>query len=305
MEKRKYSVIILGGGPAGYTAALYTSRAGLDTAIIEKLSAGGQMAETGNIENYPGFEDGIEGFELGEKMRLGAEKFGAVSIYEEVTDVDLSSKPKRIVTSDSEYFADAVIIAMGASARKLGIEKEDKFTGKGVNYCAYCDGMRYRGKDVAVIGGGDSAAEDALYLSKICTKVYLIHRRDKLRAVYSYINKLEKTENIEIIYNGELKELVGDKKLDGVNILENGNQRHIAVDAVFAAIGRVPETSLFLNQLETDKTGYIKADEMGRTNIEGVYAAGDIRTKELRQIITAAADGANSAKSAIEYIENL
>jgi len=305
MDKRKYDVIILGGGPAGYTAALYTSRAGLETAIIEKLSAGGQMAETGNIENYPGFEDGVEGFELGEKMRMGAEKFGASSIYEEVLLTDFSSEIKKIVTNEGEYTADAVIIAMGASAKKLGIEKEEKLTGKGINYCAYCDGMRYKGKEVAVIGGGDSAAEDALYLSKICKKVYLIHRRDKLRAVNSYLNKLEKAENIEILYNSRVKELVEDGKLTAIKIVDENEEKHIDVDAIFVAVGRKPETDIFKGIFELDESGYIKAGEMGKTNIEGVFAAGDIRTKELRQIVTAVADGANSAKSAIEYIENL
>jgi len=305
MDKRKYDVIILGGGPAGYTAALYTSRAGLETAIIEKLSAGGQMAETGNIENYPGFEDGVEGFELGEKMRMGAEKFGASSIYEEVLLTDFSSEIKKIVTNEGEYTADAVIIAMGASAKKLGIEKEEKLTGKGINYCAYCDGMRYKGKEVAVIGGGDSAAEDALYLSKICKKVYLIHRRDKLRAVNSYLNKLEKAENIEILYNSRVKELVEDGKLTAIKIVDENEEKHIDVDAIFVAVGRKPETDIFKGIFELDESGYIKAGEMGKTNIEGVFAAGDIRTKELRQIVTAVADGANSAKSAIEYIESL
>lgn len=305
MENKIYSTAIIGGGPAGYSAALFCARAGLDTVVLEKLSAGGQMAETGKIENYPGFDDGIDGFELGMKMEKSALKFGAESKYCRVISADLKSNPKVIKTTDGHILSHSVIIATGAFPRKLAIKDEEKLIGKGVAYCAYCDGMMYKGKTVAVIGGGDSAAEDALYLSSICHKVYLIHRRDKLRASESYIKALEKHNNIELILNAEPLEFIHGDTLTGIR-LGNTVDNHIFdldCNAVFVAIGRVPESEIFKDQLETDKYGYIKAGEDCATNIVGVFAAGDIRTKALRQVVTAVADGANAAKSAKDYID--
>lgn len=305
MENKIYSTAIIGGGPAGYSAALFCARAGLGTVVLEKLSAGGQMAETGKIENYPGFDDGIDGFELGMKMEKSALKFGAESKYCRVISADLKSNPKVIKTTDGHILSHSVIIATGAFPRKLAIKDEEKLIGKGVAYCAYCDGMMYKGKTVAVIGGGDSAAEDALYLSSICHKVYLIHRRDKLRASESYIKALEKHNNIELILNAEPLEFIHGDTLTGIR-LGNTVDNHIFdldCNAVFVAIGRVPESEIFKDQLETDKYGYIKAGEDCATNIVGVFAAGDVRTKALRQVVTAVADGANAAKSAKDYID--
>mgnify|MGYP000922849576 FL=1 len=305
MENKIYSTAIIGGGPAGYSAALFCARAGLDTVVLEKLSAGGQMAETGKIENYPGFDDGIDGFELGMKMEKSALKFGAESKYCRVISADLKSNPKVIKTTDGHILSHSVIIATGAFPRKLAIKDEEKLIGKGVAYCAYCDGMMYKGKTVAVIGGGDSAAEDALYLSSICHKVYLIHRRAKLRASESYIKALEKHNNIELILNAEPLEFIHGDTLTGIR-LGNTVDNHIFdldCNAVFVAIGRVPESEIFKDQLETDKYGYIKAGEDCATNMVGVFAAGDVRTKALRQVVTAVADGANAAKSAKDYID--
>lgn len=305
MENKIYSTAIIGGGPAGYSAALYCARAGLSTVVLEKLSAGGQMAETGKIENYPGFEKGIDGFELGMKMEKTALKFGAESRYCRVISADLKSDPKVIKTTDGDILAHTVIIATGASPRKLGIKDEEKLIGKGVAYCAYCDGMMYKGKTVAVVGGGDSAAEDALYLSSICQKVYLIHRRDKLRASESYIKSLEKHNNIELILNTEPSEFIYDDILTGIRLRNTADNKNFDLDcnAVFVAIGREPESIIFKEQLETDKYGYIKAGEDCKTNTAGVFAAGDIRTKTLRQVVTAVADGANAAKSAKDCID--
>lgn len=305
MENKIYSTAIIGGGPAGYSAALFCARAGLDTVVLEKLSAGGQMAETGKIENYPGFDDGIDGFELGMKMEKSALKFGAESKYCRVISADLKSNPKVIKTTDGYILSHSVIIATGAFPRKLAIKDEEKLIGKGVAYCAYCDGMMYKGKTVAVIGGGDSAAEDALYLSSICHKVYLIHRRDKLRASESYIKALEKYNNIELILNAEPLEFIHGDTLTGIRLGNTADNHIFDLDcnAVFVAIGRVPESEIFKDQLETDKYGYIKAGEDCATNIVGVFAAGDIRTKALRQVVTAVADGANAAKSAKDYID--
>lgn len=305
MENKIYSTAIIGGGPAGYSAALFCARAGLNTIVLEKLSAGGQMAETGKIENYPGFDDGIDGFELGMKMEKSALKFGAESKYCHVISADLKSNPKVIKTTNGHIFSHSVIIATGAFPRKLAIKDEEKLIGKGVAYCAYCDGMMYKGKTVAVIGGGDSAAEDALYLSSICHKVYLIHRRDKLRASESYIKALEKHNNIELILNAEPLEFIHGDTLTGIRLGNTADNHIFDLDcnAVFVAIGRVPESEIFKDQLETDKYGYIKAGEDCATNIVGVFAAGDIRTKALRQVVTAVADGANAAKSAKDYID--
>lgn len=305
MENKIYSTAIIGGGPAGYSAALFCARAGLGTVVLEKLSAGGQMAETGKIENYPGFDDGIDGFELGMKMEKSALKFGAESKYCRVISADLKSNPKVIKTTDGHILSQSVIIATGAFPRKLAIKDEEKLIGKGVAYCAYCDGMMYKGKTVAVIGGGDSAAEDALYLSSICHKVYLIHRRDKLRASESYIKALEKHNNIELILNAEPLEFIHGDTLTGIRLGNTADNHIFDLDcnAVFVAIGRVPESEIFKDQLETDKYGYIKAGEDCATNIVGVFAAGDIRTKALRQVVTAVADGANAAKSAKDYID--
>ncbi|MBS5082605.1 MAG: thioredoxin-disulfide reductase [Clostridiales bacterium] len=307
MEQKISDVIIIGGGPGGYTAALYSARANLKTVVIEKLSAGGQMATTSQVDNYPGFEEGVNGFELGEKMRQGAERFGVDSLFAEVESVDLSAHPKVIHTSDGDYFARTVILATGANPREMGLEEEQKLKGRGVAYCATCDGMFYRNKTVVVVGGGNTAVADALFLSKICNKVYLVHRRDRLRASKSYMSALQQSLNIEFIWNAKVKEILHDKKVTGVvtEDIESGDTIKVACDGVFVAIGRIPNTDLFKGQLELDEGGYIVADETTKTNLPGVFAVGDVRTKPLRQIVTATADGAVASKFAEEYIDML
>lgn len=307
MEQKISDVIIIGGGPGGYTAALYSARANLKTMVIEKLSAGGQMATTSQVDNYPGFEEGVNGFELGEKMRQGAERFGVESLFAEVESVDLSAQPKVIHTSDGDYFARTVILATGANPREMGLEEEQKLKGRGVAYCATCDGMFYRNKTVVVVGGGNTAVADALFLSKICNKVYLVHRRDQLRASKSYMSALKQSLNIEFIWNAKVKEILHDKKVTGVvtEDIESGDTIKVACDGVFVVIGRIPNTDLFKGQLELDGGGYIAADETTKTNLPGVFAVGDVRTKPLRQIVTATADGAVASKFAEEYIDML
>ena len=305
MENKIYDTIIIGGGPAGYTAALYAVRAGLDTLVLEKFSAGGQMTQTQQIDNYPGYEEGIDGFTLGYKMQQGAERFGSKTIQTEVLSADLKASPKKVTTDMGDYFAKTVIIATGADHRHLGIEDEEKLIGKGVAYCAACDGMMYKGKTVAVVGGGNSAAADALLLSKICEKVYVIHRRDTMRATKIYHDPLMKEKNIEFKWNSQVDKLLYDEKIKGVVLKnEDGSTQEISLDGLFVSIGRNPATEMFRDQLELDSSGYIVADESTKTNLPGVFAAGDVRTKAVRQIITAAADGAVAAHFAEEFIAN-
>lgn len=305
MENKIYDTIIIGGGPAGYTAALYAVRAGLDTLVLEKFSAGGQMTQTQQIDNYPGYEEGIDGFTLGYKMQQSAERFGSKTIQTEVLSADLKASPKKVTTDMGDFFAKTVVIATGADHRHLGIEDEEKLIGKGVAYCAACDGMMYRGKIVAVVGGGNSAAADALLLSKICEKVYVIHRRDTMRATKIYHDPLMKEKNIEFKWNSQVDKLLYDEKIKGV-VLKNkdGSTQEISLDGLFVSIGRNPATELFREQLELDSSGYIVADESTKTNLPGVFAVGDVRTKAVRQIITAAADGAVAAHFAEEFIAN-
>ena len=298
-----YDMIIIGGGPAGYTAALYAARAGLDTLVIEKMSAGGQMALTGDIENYPGFES-VDGFTLGSRMQAGAERFGAKTKYAEVKSVELDKEIKSIKTSRETFFARTVAIATGADPRRLGIEGEDGLVGRGLHYCAHCDGRFYKDKTVLVVGGGNSAAADALYLARLAAKVYVVHRRDSLRATKIYHEPLMKAENVEFIWDSVVTDYKVDGRVKGVGLknLKSGEASELAVDGVFVSIGRNPVTSLFEGQLTLDEGGYIVADESTRTNIEGVYAIGDVRAKALRQVVTAVSDGAVAVHYAEEYL---
>ena len=302
--KNNYDVIVIGGGPAGYTAALYTVRAGLRTLVIEKLYAGGQINETTQIDNYPGYPDGIDGVTLGQKLQQGAERFGAETVNSEVVAVQLGGQEKIVETLDGIYRAKAVVIATGAGHRHLGLEKEQELIGKGVAYCAACDGSFYRGKTVAVVGGGNSAAADALLLSRIAKKVILIHRRDSLRATKVYHEPLKKAENVDFRWNSKVTELLHGEKLTGVRIQNvlTGQQEEIPVDGLFISIGRQPATELFAGQLSLDEGGYIIAGESTQTEIPGVYAAGDVRTKQVRQIITAEADGTSAAHHIEQYL---
>ena len=302
MEKI-YDMVIVGGGPGGYTAALYAARAGLDVLIIERLSAGGQMNLTGQIDNYPGFPDGVDGFQLGYNMQQQAERFGAKTKYAEVLKLELEGEIKKVFTNESEYLAKSVVISTGANPRQLGVAREKEMIGRGVGYCAHCDGGFYRGKTVAVVGGGNSAVAEALYLSRIAKEVILIHRRNSLRATQIYHKPLMDAPNIRFAWNSEVAELLGEDLLEGVKIrnLQSGEEEILEVRGLFVSIGRKPNTELF-PQLAVDEGGYIIADETTKTSIPGVFAVGDVRTKELRQIVTAVSDGATAAHHAEMFL---
>ncbi|MBR2634438.1 MAG: thioredoxin-disulfide reductase [Clostridia bacterium] len=299
-----FDMIIIGGGPAGYTAALYAVRAGFDTLVLERLSAGGQMALTHQIDNYPGFEDGIDGFSLADKMKKQAERFGAKSKTAEVVRLDLNAEPKRIETASETLLGRTVVLATGANPRELGVEKESELVGRGIAYCAACDGMFYRGKTVVVVGGGNTAAADALLLSRIAEKVILVHRRDTLRATKIYHEPLMQAENVEFRWNSTVKELLYEAKITGVRLsnVNTGEESTISCDGVFVSVGRKPATEFLGAQVTLDGNGYVVAGEDTKTNIPGVYAVGDMRTKELRQIVTAVADGAVAVHEAEKFL---
>lgn len=307
MDRHVYDTVIIGGGPGGYTAALYAVRAGMDAVVLEKLSAGGQMALSSQIDNYPGFEDGIDGFTLGERMQQQAERFGAKTEYVEVTSVDLSAEPKLVETSEGTFYGRTVIFASGANPRKLNLPGEEALTGRGVAYCAACDGMFYKGKTVAVVGGGNSAAADALVLSRIAKKVVLIHRRDTLRATRVYHEPLLQAENVKVCWNHTVAGLLGEDRLTGLRLQDTrtGEERELACDGVFISVGREPATELVKGQMALDDNDYILADETTKTNLPGVFAVGDVRTKLLRQVVTAVADGAVAAQQAETYLLSL
>ena len=299
-----YDVIIVGGGPAGYTAALYASRAGLDSLLIERMSAGGQMALTGDIDNYPGFEEGIDGFTLGMKMQQNAERFGAKTEYAEVTSVDFAQDIKRLESANKSYYAKTVILSVGANPKELGIDGENELIGRGMHYCSHCDGRFYKDKTVVVVGGGNSAASDALYLSRLAKKVYVVHRRNELKSEKIYHEPLMNMQNVEFVWDSEVVEFITDEKLKGVKIKnrKNENVSELLCDGVFVSIGRKPATEFLKNDINLDENGYIIADESTKTNVGGVYAVGDVRTKALRQIVTAVADGAVAVHYAEEYL---
>ena len=302
-----HDMVIIGGGPGGYTAALYAARAGLDTLVVEMLSAGGQMAQTHQVDNYPGFEEGVDGYELAQKMQRQAERFGAKTLYAQVTDVELTENVKTVVAGEQTLRAKTVVIATGANPRELGLENERELVGKGVAYCAACDGMFYKGKTVIVVGGGNSAAADALLLSRVAKKVYLVHRRDTLRATKIYHEPLMQADNVELVFDSEVVQLLAGERLTGALIrnVHNGEVTQIHAEGLFVSVGRKPASHLFAGQAETDETGYIVADETTKTNLPGVYAVGDVRVKRLRQVVTAVADGAAAVHEAEEYLAAL
>lgn len=297
-------VAVIGAGPAGMTAALYAVRAGFSACMFERIAPGGQLATTEHIENYPGFPDGAVGFDLAFAMKQQADNFGAQTVNEEVVSVDLASDPKKVVTAFGSYEARSVIVATGARPRKLGVDLEQQLAGKGVSYCATCDGNFFRSKTVAVVGGGDTAVADAIYLSRLCEHVYLIHRRDTLRATAIYNERLAAEPNIEILWNTQVRRLFAeDGKLAGIEVEDTAAQtkRELSVQGLFVAVGNVPNTEFLGGQLELEG-GYVKADETGVTNVPGVFAAGDVRTKGLRQVTTAVADGSVAAEHASEWL---
>ena len=299
-----YDMIILGGGPAGYSAALYAARAGMDTLVIEKMSAGGQMALTDIIDNYPGFDEGVDGFTLGMKMQQGAERFGAKSEYGEVLSVNLTGEVKTVTTDSGDYRARTVVIATGANPRPLGLPEEEGLIGRGLHYCAHCDGRFYKDKTVMVIGGGNSAVSDALYLSRLCKKVLLVHRRDTLRATKIYHEPLMKADNVEFLWNRTVSDVIMGERVIGATLRDVKTDRteQVLCDGIFVSIGRLPVTDFLGGQLPLDEQGYIIADETTKTAIHGVFAVGDVRAKALRQVVTAAADGAVAAHFAEETL---
>ena len=299
-----YDMVIIGGGPGGYTAALYAARAGFSTLLLEKLSPGGQMALSHQIDNYPGFPDGIDGFSLAENMQRQAERFGARTELAQVFSADLKASPKVIETSEGTFHAKTVVLSTGAGPRLLGLPMEQELTGRGIHYCAACDWMFYRGKTVVVVGGGNSAAADALLLSRVAKKVILVHRRDSLRATKIYHQPLMQAENVEFCWNSAVTELLHNGKVTGIRLrdLVTEEERDLSCDGVFVSIGRKPASELAEGQLELDQAGYILAGESTETSIPGVYAVGDVRTKELRQVVTAVADGAMAVHHAEGYL---
>ena len=299
-----WDMLVLGGGPGGYTAALYGARAGLRTLVLEKLCPGGQMALTERIDNYPGFPEGVDGIALGERMRQGAERFGAGTVLAEARELALSGPVKEVSTSEGVFYGRTVVLATGAGPRPLGLPGEEGLLGRGVSYCAACDGTFYRGKTVAVVGGGSSAAGDALLLSRLCKKVYLIHRRDTLRADRISREALEMAENVEFRWNSNVTALLHGERLTGIRIRNEstGAESEIACDALFVCIGRKPASDLVRGKLALDDSGYVVAVESTETGIPGVFAVGDVRAKAVRQVVTAVGDGAAAAHSAGEYL---
>lgn len=300
-----YEIVVIGSGPAGFTAAIYAVRGGASTALFGGVAPGGQLLLTTEIENFPGFTDPVVGADLMSRMLKQASRLGARVFQESVTEADLSARPFKLKAGGKDYTADAVIIATGAQARWLGTPSEEKFKGKGVSGCATCDGFFYRGKDVCVIGGGDTAAEDALFLTKFAGKVYLVHRRDQLRASYRLQEKIKANPKIEVVYDHVPEEFLGEAKLSAVSLknVKTGALRRLEVSGAFIAIGHTPATELVKGKLKLDEAGYIAADERTATSVPGVYAAGDVMDTRYKQAVVAAGAGCKAALEALAFIE--
>lgn len=302
----KTKCLIIGSGPAGYTAAIYSSRADLQPILYQGLQPGGQLTITTGVDNFPGYPDGVDGSKMMEDLKKQSERFGTDVRWGIITEVDIDTRPFKAKADDGKIIeAETLIIATGATAKWLGLESEKKFNGYGVSACATCDGFFYRGKDVAVVGGGDTAAEEATYLANLCNKVYLIHRRDELRASKAMQHRVMKTKNIEMVWDSVAKEIVGNKVVNGV-VIENvktGEERKLDIEGFFVAIGHKPNSELFKGKLEMDETGYIitKPDSTA-TNVPGVFACGDVQDSKYRQAVTAAGSGCMAAIESERFI---
>ena len=297
-----YDIIIVGAGPAGLTAAIYGRRALKSVLVLEALSYGGQIINTLDIENYPAAAH-ISGFDFATNLYNQVKELGAEVKFEKVTNITDMGDIKKVATAKNEYEAKTIILATGADNRKLGLENEDSLIGKGISYCATCDGNFFKGKDVAVVGGGNTALEDTLYLTDLVNKVYLIHRRDEFRGDPTIVEKLKEKDNVEFVYNSNVTKLISNDKLEAIEVTnKDGSKKEISVSGLFVAIGKVPENENFKNLISLDDSGYIIASEDCHTNIEGIFVAGDNRVKELRQLVTATSDGAIAATEAVKYI---
>lgn len=304
-QRRKYDVIILGSGPAGLTAAVYTARAKLETLVLTGNLPGGQLMTTSEVENFPGFPTGIFGPELMMNMRQQAERFEATVMDDIATQVDFKRQPFRILTTDKEFEADAVIVATGASPRKLGLKSEETFGGKGVSYCATCDGPFFKGEDLVVVGGGDSAVEEAIFLTKFAKSVKLVHRKDKLRASRILQERAFDNPKMKFLWNTVVADIGGDRKVHSVTLQDttNNEAKKIDVGGIFIAIGHEPNTQVFKGQLDMDDSGYIKIQNHTHTSIEGVFAAGDVHDHRYRQAVTAAGFGCMAALDVEKYLQ--
>lgn len=308
MKDKVYELIIIGSGAAGLTAGIYAGRGLIDTLIIEKLPvSGGQIVKTYEIDNYPGLP-GVSGVDLGQKLKSHVEQYDLEFIYGEVTKFEVKDNIKEVtVDNDRIYKGKTVVIGTGADPRKLNIKGEDALQGAGVSYCATCDGAFFRNRTTAIVGGGDTSVEDALFLSRICKKVYLIHRRSEFRATKTYVKKAEEADNIEIVTDSVVEEVIGTDQVEKIKVRNRKTDevKELEIDGIFIAIGNLPNSEVFQGVVDLSPEGYIIAEEEGQTNIPGVYAAGDIRTKHLRQVITAASDGANVISSVEKYLNDL
>jgi len=302
-----YDVIIIGGGPAGLTSGLYNARARLNVLLLERLAPGGQVLTTDRVENYPGFPDGISGFELMDRMKTQAEKFGLKIQSEEVTKLELSEKRKVVLTAGGPFETKAIILCCGATWKKLGVEGEDKLMGKGVSFCATCDGPFYRNQEVAVIGGGDTALEEAVFLTRFVSKIHLVHRRDKLRAAKVLQERAMSQEKIEFIWDSVPVKILGEKGVEGIE-LKNVKTQDVfrkSVQGVFVFIGTLPNTDMVKGLVRLDENGFVVTDDNMQTSVPGVFAAGDIRSKLFRQISTAVGEGAAASYAVEKYLEGL
>lgn len=307
MHNTLYDTIIIGSGPAGYTAAIYTSRGAIKTLLFSGLAPGGQLMITTDVENYPGFSNGITGPELMEEMREQATRFGTEIIDGAVTEVNFLKSPIEIVSGEKKYFGKTVIIATGASSKWLGIESETRLKGKGISSCATCDGFFFKGKDLVVVGGGDSAMEESLFLTKFAQSIKILHRRDSFRASAIMRSRAEKNPKISFLFNTEVKEFLGKEKLEGVQIVHNKTQKEetLKVEGAFIAIGHTPNTAIFKNTIELTDLGYIVRKKGSKTSVSGVFVAGDVHDNRYRQAVTAAGYGCEAAMDVIKYLEEM